>query len=786
MQTTASRMKVLVYGLVQGMGFRPYVYNLARKLQLRGFVRNNAGIVEIEVEGPAAVIDVFLRELPEQAPSLACISKVETQPCESTGNFTEFAIAASLRDRLAERHVAFDVATCSDCLNELFSPIDRRYQYPFINCINCGPRFTIIESLPYDRASTTMKSFRMCNECEAEYNDPANRRFHAQPIGCSSCGPKLIYRPAVAIEDKPATAASCTATLLQDREALAAARDALLHGQVIAIKGLGGYHLMGDARKAEVVEKIRLLKSREARPLAVMFASVEVAERHCCLSEDERSILASSQRPILLLRRRDDVPPSIDIDPLVAPGLDEIGAMLPYTPLHHLLLRLCDFPLVATSANERGVPIITCDNDALREFTNCGVLFHDRKIHSGYDDSIQRVVAGTGAVLRRARGFAPAQLDLPFESTHSILAVGAHLKNTFCLAKDTYARMSQHLGDIDTLERLNNYERTLQLYEHLFDIQPQVIAHDLHPNYQTSILAEKLAKSRNLPLIGVQHHHAHAVSVMAEYQLKRALAVVFDGLGFGSDGNLWGGEFLLAEYDKFQRLANFENVPMPGGEAAVKYPWRMALGFTKGAAAGFAEFVETLRALHGQIEVATVLSQLERNLNTPLTSSCGRLFDAAAALVSPGLNVSYEGQAAMQFEALARQCVCPEIQAFDFELQKGNPHVVKTTPILVSMQSALRRGLSAECAARAFHETIVRVVVEVLSELSNQTGVATVCLSGGVFQNRLLSESLKSALMRADFAVFLPSHLPCNDGGLSFGQAVVGLSKLNEMNPNCV
>lgn len=777
MQTTASRMKVFVYGLVQGIGFRPFVYNSARELDLCGFVRNNGGVVEIEVEGLDCNIQTFIEALRNKAPALARITRIDTESCEPKGDTSEFRIEKSLNDQLSERYVPADTATCSECLNELFSHSDRRFQYPFINCTNCGPRFTIIESLPYDRASTTMKEFQMCNECEAEYKEPSNRRFHAQPNACWKCGPKLQFRfPSAGADDESPR---------EGLSALDAAKDFLASGQVIAVKGLGGYHLMADARNGDAIEIIRNIKSRRDRPLAVMFANVDEVEKYCLLSSEERKLLEDSARPIVLLRQREKSLSSLGLHERIAPGLDEIGAMLPYTPLHHLLARSCDFPLLATSANEGGVPIVISDEAALLKFGSIGLLLHDREIHSGYDDSIQRTIAGRAFTLRRARGFAPAQIELPFESKHSVIAVGAHLKNTFCLTKDVFARVSQHLGDIDTIERLDNYERTLELYERLFDIHPQAVAHDLHPVYQTTVLAESLAKKLRIPLVGVQHHHAHAVGVMAEHRIERALAVVFDGLGLGSDGNLWGGEFLLSGYDDFERLAHFENVSMPGGEAAIKNPWRMALGFilsgTACDAEKFSSFTDSLRKLHSAKEVSAVISQIDRSFNAPLTSSCGRLFDAAAALVFPALAVTYEGQAAMQLEALARRCQCRDVHCFDYEIEKTSPYIVRTLPILASMQESLQKGLAPECAARAFHMTVVRIIIDVLLELRRDTGLSTVCFSGGVFQNSLLLESLQALLPREKFLSFFAQQLPSNDGGLSYGQAVIALARLNNL-----
>lgn len=764
---TVSRVKIYVHGVVQGVGFRPFVFNLAKRLQLQGSVCNNGGIAEIEIEGKQEDIDAFLQELRQKPPLLACIEKIDWQTCPVRAHSRGFQIIESKNDGLGARFVPPDIATCNQCLTELFSRSDRRYLYPFINCIDCGPRFTIIESLPYDRQATTMRKFKMCALCQAEYDDPGNRRFHAQPNSCHDCGPELFLQ----ISERER---------LCGPQALLAAKELLQKNHVLAVKGLGGFHLLGNALNEQVVETIRKLKSRKHRPLAVMFCDVSSLNEYCHLDESESSLLESSQRPIVLLRKKK----AGKLPEAIAPGLDEIGAMLAYTPLHHLLLKSCAFPLVATSANKRGYPILTDNEQALEQYGKYAVLFHNREIHSGYDDSLVRSHGGRNSTLRRARGLAPGQLRLPFPARVPALAVGGHLKSTFCAAKGFEARISQHLGDIETIERLENYEKTFLLYEKLFDIHPQLIAADLHPHYQTTIFAETLANRRGLPLIKVQHHHAHAASVMAENSIDSALAVVFDGTGLGTDGNLWGGEFLHTSYHQFERLGHLENIPMPGGEAAVKNPWRMALGFAAQHGllkedAHMSELLGALEERYGKKELSGVIAQIEKNINAPLTSSCGRLFDAVSALISPACRPTYEGQAAMELESVARKCSCSRRELSKVGLKyELDSTIIKTSVLFRSVQEALMRGHGRECVARAFHMAVCDFIIDVLEILRSKTGDSKVCLAGGVFQNTLLSAMTEQRLHEVNFQVFLPKKLPINDGGISFGQVVVALSKL--------
>lgn len=769
MLKTLSRRKIQVKGLVQGIGFRPFVYNQARDLGLTGFVRNRGGIVEIEVQGERAQIETFLSTLAQSPPSRSQISEIHSAESSVIEDECIFEIADSEFDNSDSRQVPLDTAVCNECIEEMFEPSDRRYRYPFINCINCGPRFTIIRSLPYDRISTTMDSFSMCGQCLYEYRDPQSRRFHAQPNACSQCGPSLFFQ-------------QTHQQLSSGESALQAALEALRQNRAIAVKGLGGYHLMGSATSQEVVAQIRRLKNRPKKPLAVMFKDVEQAASYCFVDADERQLLEGADRPIVLLRCK-HLAREKRLAAGINDGLDELGAMLACTPLQHLILNSCDFPLIATSANDDGFPITIDDLSAVNEFENLGVLSNNRMILSGYDDSIVRSRDGKPGIIRRARGQAPGQLSLPFEADKSVLAFGAHLKNTFCLTRKGEARLSQHLGDIETIERLNNWQETLDLYMQLFRIKPDALVCDSHPDYQTSILAKQMADRLNLPLLKVQHHHAHAASVMAEHHLKRVLAVVYDGLGLGDDGNIWGGEFLHCTYENFDRLGHFEYVPMPGGELAVKNPWRMLLGFShtsRKANANRSKLEAALESFYSRELISAVKQQLDKRINCPITSSCGRLFDAAAALIHPGISPTYEGQAAMELEVLARRCKCAKHEQITLPIEEsGAASIIQSTAILDSLQNALDFGMSKECAAKVFHESISAVTVKVLLRLRAKTAVNDVCLAGGVFQNVLLSKLLIDDLSVNGFKVFLPNRLPINDGGLSFGQAVVGLSRLS-------
>ncbi len=772
MQDTDQRLRITVHGLVQGVGYRPYVQRLASSLNLSGFVLNTGKAVEIEVQGQEHQVGSFLKLLSEEKPPHARVEKLVSETTELVSKADGFQIKESTNTPEKDSMVPFvspDLATCPDCLKELFSKHDRRFKYPFINCTNCGPRFTIIKALPYDRASTTMRSFVMCKDCNREYLDPQDRRFHAQPNACKICGPELSF-------------VTRTDTA-KGQQALDETIDSLVNGQVIAVKGIGGYHLMGDATKADVVKTIRTLKKRDDEPFAVMLKDMEEVNKQFQPSLEESEILTGCERPIVLLKNNK----KNLLAENVAARLDEVGVILPYTPLHHLIMQSINFPLIVTSLNRRGEPIITEDKNAKDEYLDriAGVLTNNRDIYSGYDDSVVRIVAEDHFVVRRARGLAPAQLQLPFDTTKSGLAVGANLKSTFCLSKGQEARVSQHLGNLSTFERMENFESTLISYQNIFDIKPEIIARDLHPDYQSSIFAEKLAANLGIEICAVQHHHAHAVSVMAENKIPECLAVVFDGTGLGTDGNVWGGEFLLATYKDFQRLAHLEYVPMPGSEKAITHPWRMALGFLdklkqRTDISSFANFHSKLEEYFGESEIALVETQIEKRLNTPLTSSCGRLFDAVAAILNPQLPPTYEGQAPMELEALARQCTCRKRHrlSVDIELRRHDDvSSINSSLLLLRAQEEFVAGMPSSCVARAFHDSVCELILQTISALNGQVRQKQVCLAGGVFQNTLLLTQVKEGLERQGLKVILPKDLPFNDGAISFGQVVSALAR---------
>lgn len=769
MKISVSQLKITVQGQVQGVGFRPFVYGLALKHCLKGTVQNIGGIVEINIVGIEPDLRNFVDQLSEDAPPLSKISKLEIQNLEIGNDFSEFKIIASRNEISFSKQIPPDISTCRKCLLELFELSNRRYLYPFINCTDCGPRFTIIENFPYDRVNTSMCEFTMCTECDAEYRDPASRRFHAQPNACSICGPEVTLQ--------------LPGALPQYRdEAITSAINEIQSGAILAVKGLGGFHLMGDATNPTVVAAIRALKARDYKPLAMLFKDIPSIRFWCNLSEQEQKLLEGNDSPIVLLKNKE----KHSWIENVAPDLNELGVMLPGTGLQHILARACPYPLIATSANSRGLPIITSNLDALEKFSGIGVLYHNRRILSGYDDSIVRAVSSRNQVIRRARGLAPEQLEMPFASNSRVLGVGAQLKSTFCLTDGGYARVSQHLGDVDTIEGVQNYEQTLRLYERLFDIKPDVVIHDLHPNYQSTLFAERISNERSIQRLRVQHHHAHAVAVMAEHKIPNALAVVFDGTGMGDDGNLWGGEFFHCTYTSFERMAHLSNILMPGGEAAIRNPWRMALGFAlkQGILSNtstFSNYVEKLVSQHGLREINTIISQAMSGLNSPATSSCGRLFDAAAAIISPQIKVTYEGQAAMELEALAYTCKCRDRRGHRLEYsidETGDILIIETSRVIQALAEHLEQGMAKECAAFGFHLTLADIILETLKLLRHKTSQSKVCFSGGVFQNTLLSQLIDRNLCDAGFAVYFPEILPANDGGIAYGQAVIGLAQI--------
>jgi hydrogenase maturation protein HypF len=753
-----SRRHIFLSGVVQGVGFRPFVYSAARRYRLGGWVRNSSQGVHLEVEGEKKSIEGFTHEVTRQAPPRARIESWQVEELAPVGE-RNFAIRESVEEPGQYQLVSPDIATCPDCRREIFDPTDRRHFYPFTNCTNCGPRFTIIREIPYDRPRTTMDRFRMCPLCRQEYENPADRRFHAQPNACPRCGPRLQ------LVDRQGKTLDCP-------DPIDSALQLLQDGKILAIKGLGGFLLACDAANAAAVQTLRRRKHRPDKPLAVMMPHLEAVRAHCQLSAEEEKLLLTPASPIVLLRWKK----GSTIVREVAPGQTYLGVLLPYTPLHHLLFRKSPMPLVMTSGNRSEEPIARENDEALTRLAPIAdaFLLHDREIHVQYDDSVAAVVHDRPVLLRRARGYAPFPVHLSFP-VRPLLACGGQVKNTFCLTRDRYAFISQHIGDMENLETLSHFERTLALYKKLFRIDPQGIAYDLHPEY----LATKYARTLLGPKIAVQHHFAHLASCLAENEESEpAIGLIFDGLGYGSDGHFWGGEYLVGDCRSFVRRAHLQYVPMPGGDAAIRHPWRMALSYLYRllgkdrvmnhlglcAQDGSAEPVPAEHA-------GLILQQIDRNLNAPLTSSCGRLFDAVAVLLGFRGTVSYEGQAAISLEMMADE---KEQGRYDFDTEgTGELKTLLLQRIFEGVLRDVKEEVPPPVVAAKFHNTLVEMSVDVCETIRREGGPNRVALSGGVFQNRLLSARMHTALQARGFKVLIHQRVPCNDGGLSLGQAVI-------------
>jgi hydrogenase maturation protein HypF len=756
--TERIRTGVRVEGIVQGVGFRPFVYSLATSLGLGGLVGNDSGGVFAEVEGDRAAVAQFLVLLEQQAPPLARIDRVTTRDLGPTGA-AAFAIAPSgpAGPGLARRTlVSADTATCADCLAELADPADRRSGYPFINCTNCGPRFTIVRDVPYDRALTTMSSFALCADCAAEYHDPADRRFHAQPVCCPACGPRLrlLAADGSALPGPPLPAA---ARLLCD-------------GQVLAVKGLGGYHLAVEATCQPAAAALRARKHREDKPFAVMVADLAAARALCLVDDTEAALLTSPRRPIVLLERR----PGSPVADAVAPGNRQLGLMLPYTPLHHLLLAQLDGrPMVLTSGNVSDEPIAYRDDDALERLAGLADAFltHDRAIHIRTDDSVVRALRGREVVLRRSRGYVPEPLPVPVVTfPRPVLACGAELKNTFCLGSGQHAFVSHHIGDLENAETLRSFTEGIDHFRRLFDIEPRVVAHDLHPEYLSTKYAQDLALASDLPLTGVQHHHAHIAACLADNgEPGPVIGVAFDGTGFGPDGTIWGGEFLVADLAGFQRAAHLEPVPMPGGAAAIRQPWRMAASYLAGT-----DPARLAVAQRNQQAWPTVLAMAQRGINAPATSSAGRLFDAVAAVLGVRDTITYEGQAAIELEQLADPA-----ESGWYAMRVTEDEVVRLAgaDLVRAAADELAADVPVPVIAARFHRGVAAGIARTCALLRDRHGLGTVALSGGVFQNLLLTGQVTSLLEANGFRVLLHHRVPCNDGGISLGQAVIAAAR---------
>ena len=780
--------KISVRGVVQGVGFRPFVYRLAREHGLAGWVLNHSGGVEIEVEGPAAALAAFVRDLEGKSPPLARIEGIKVADAPPVG-YTAFEIRHSVAEAGRYQLISPDIAICPDCLRELLDPDDRRYRYPFTNCTNCGPRFTIIADVPYDRPLTTMRDFVMCPQCQAEYDDPLDRRFHAQPNACPVCGPHVWLVSSSNLKLK---------TLKPETDDVIAQAARLLRaGVIIAIKGLGGFHLACDATDEAAVRTLRERKGRPAKPLAVMMTTLEEIKQHCWVSAEEERLLTSPQCPIVLLPWK----PESNVSRLVAPRNNYLGVMLPYTPLHHVLLRDVGRPLVMTSGNLSEEPIARDNDEALRRLAHLAdyFLLHNRDIYARYDDSVWFVPyvsrftfhvprsnpkpetsepkTPSPQPIRRSRGYAPFPVKLPFK-VQQILACGAELKNTFCVTRDEYAFLSQHIGDMENLETLEHFETTIELYKRLFRIEPEIVAYDLHPEYLSTKYAKSQISNIQYP-IPIQHHHAHVAACLADNGWPAeggpVIGVAFDGTGYGTDGHIWGGEFLVADYHGFRRVGHLEYLPMPGGEAAIKNPYRLAISYLYTLLGEFPFF--PFLAEVDDTELRIIKQQIDRGINSPLTSACGRLFDAVAALIGVRERVTYEAQAAIELE-MAVKIQNPkskiQIRGYPFGVEEGEDGaVIRLRGLFDALLADLRGGVAVGEMAYRFHVTVAEMIEAMCERIAQETGLRTVALSGGCFQNRLLLALVVPRLREVGLRVLLHRQVPCNDGGLSLGQAVI-------------
>lgn len=773
------RYHLLIKGIVQGVGFRPFVYNLARSMKLNGWVNNTSEGVHIEIETDRKGLDAFLERLQSEKPPRAEIVSIDVKELEPVG-FSDFQIRESERKEGEFVLISPDIATCQDCLNELLDPKDRRFRYPFINCTNCGPRFTIIEDIPYDRPKTTMKKFTMCPACQAEYDDPSNRRFHAQPNACAVCGPHLMFVASKEVFDEirlsPAASLSSLEPekladfelpsskdlyMVENEEALQAAEKLLLKGKIVALKGLGGFHLACDATSDSAVKELRERKRRPSKPFAIMVVDVNAAGELVELTEQEVEALTSPQAPIVLCRKKENT----DISHWVAPELKEHGVMLPSTPVHHLLLRDVSKPLIMTSGNLSEEPIASGNSEALERLSGIadGFLLHNRDIYSKYDDSVLKFVDGYRMMIRRARSFAPYPLPFPFKDAPSILAAGPELKCTFCLTRENYAFVSQHLGDLEDELTLAHYERTIELYKRLFRITPEVFACDMHPDYLATRYAEE--NHGELPLYRIQHHHAHIASVLAEHgRNEPVIGFAFDGTGYGTDGTVWGGEVLIADLREFRRAAHLRQFYLPGGESAIKKPCRTA--------------VSVLMSLFDDIpvpvdvddnELVLLKNMVKTGFRSPLTSSMGRLFDAVAAIVGIGSEATYEGELAIKLEAASAYLE----DWYSFELIEGNPMIIDYKKVIEELIHDLQKNTDIRIIGGRFHAGLAKMMIEIAEIIRDREKINTVAFSGGVFQNSLLTRHILELFPQKGFEVLLHRELPPNDGCISYGQAAV-------------
>lgn len=769
-----TRNRIMVKGIVQGVGFRPFIYNLANSLRLKGYVLNSSEGVIIDVESEEEqALDRFVRAIEEKAPPLAQIEEIKATVLPCVG-YDSFLIRESLPQEGKFVLVSPDVATCPECLAELIDPYDRRYGYPFINCTNCGPRYTIIQDIPYDRPETTMAKFRMCPPCHQEYDDPANRRFHAQPNACPECGPSLSLVKSTSTSTPLGIALDSQSPSIS---AINEVRSLLKEGNIVAIKGLGGFHLACDAESDLAVKKLRDRKRKSDKPFALMSRDIGCIQRYCEVSELDKRILESIRKPIVLLPKL----VGNRISQHVASNNNYFGVMLPYTPLHHLLFDHSLTTLVMTSGNLSEEPIVTDNEEALERLSGIAdyFLLHDRDIYMRVDDSVVRGAEGKEKTLRRSRGYVPHPINLGRE-LKEILACGAELKNTFCLTKGRYAILSQHIGDLENFESLVFFKETLENLKKLFRVEPKIVAYDLHPGY----LSTKFAlEQKGVDLIGVQHHHAHIASCMAENSLReRVIGIAFDGTGYGTDGQIWGGEFLVADFQGFRRRGHFRYLPLPGGDTAIREPWRMAISYLYDAFG--AEFkglgVQLLDRVEGK-KLEIILKMIDRRINTVSTSSCGRSFDAVSSLIGVRDEVNFEAQAAIELEMIADKGVN---DLYHYEIEGEDSLIVDLRMMIREIVDDLHHGIDKGVISAKFHNSLAAIIVDICRRIRVEEAINKVCLSGGCFQNMYLLDRTLRGLRSNGFEVYIHAEVPPNDGGISLGQAAIANERTSALSPS--
>jgi hydrogenase maturation protein HypF len=753
MQRECTARRIEVEGIVQGVGFRPFVYQLANRYNLKGEVLNTSSGVSIHIEGTEDDIESFSKDLKKDVPPLASITGIAEYP-DKFINCERFLISESRSGVSRSVLISPDVTICDDCLRELFDAKDRRFGYPFINCTNCGPRYTIIDDIPYDRPNTSMKHFRMCEKCQAEYDDPENRRFHAQPNACSDCGPFL-------------TLYDSNRNLVYEKDPVKKAASLLKQGYIVAIKGLGGFHLAADAENDEAVYKLRKRKLREEKPFAIMALDIEQIQKFAVVEPEEEALISSCRRPIVLLRKKE--PNSVSCE--VSPGNKYFGTMLPYTPLHYLLMRHDFTALVMTSGNRSEEPISIDNEDAFKRFSDIAdfYLVHNRDIYLRSDDSIVKRVAGETRFIRRSRGYVPVPVFLK-KSIPPVLSCGAELKNTVCITSGNRAFLSQHIGDLENLSTLEFFELTIRHMKRILDINPEIAACDLHPDYLSTKYALSL---KNMEVIRIQHHHAHIAGCMAENMIDGpAIGLSFDGTGYGEDGRIWGGEIMVAEHGNYSRAAHISYVPMPGSAAAIKEPWRMAVSYLYDA---FGEEMWDMEIpflkKHEREKIEFITGMISKKINSPETSSLGRLFDGIAAITGIRNRVFFEGQAAMELEMLSAENID---EKYDYEwIDEGGIYKIPTAPIVKGVVSDINNGVHLSAIGGKFHRTVISLFAGLCEKIRKETGIGNAALSGGSFQNSILLSGMIRALEEKGFKVYTHKLVPSNDGGISLGQAVV-------------